>query len=102
MDIPPDRRAEGGDGVGKLIDADVFDSILKDAQAECKKNGGNFRFGVLNSVRANLANQPAVDAVPVEWVKKKITGATKDLGAVIHDGVLKELLFDWQKEQEAR
>ena len=51
--------------MGKLIDADVFDSILQDAQAECKKNGGNFRFGVLNSVRANLANQPAVDAAPV-------------------------------------
>lgn len=51
--------------MGKLINADVFDGFLQDAQAECKKNGGNFRFGVLNSVRANLANQPAVDAVPV-------------------------------------
>lgn len=51
--------------MGKIIDADVFYSILRDAQAECKKNGGNFRFGVLKSVMANLANQPSVDAVPV-------------------------------------
>lgn len=51
--------------MGKLIDADVFDGILKNAQEECKRNGGNFRFGVLNSVRENLANLPAVDAAPV-------------------------------------
>lgn len=43
--------------MGKLIDADVFDSILRDAQAECKKNGGNFRFGVLNSVTRLLTNE---------------------------------------------
>lgn len=43
-----------------------------------------------------------IPAIPVEWVRSKITGAKKDAGAVIHDGVLKELLFDWQKEQEAQ
>ena len=39
-----------------------------------QKNGGNFRFGVLNSVRANLANQPAVDAVPVVHGRWRLSG----------------------------
>ncbi len=63
--------------MGKLIDADVFDGILKNAQEGCKRNGGNFRFGVLNSVRENLANLPAVDAAPVvhgRWRSIKAVG----------------------------
>ena len=51
----------------RLIDADVFDSMLKDAQAECKRNGGNFRYGVLSTVRANLANMPTVGC----WISVK-------------------------------
>lgn len=45
----------------RLIDADAFDKTLIEAQAECKKNGGNFRLGVLGNVRANLALFPTVD-----------------------------------------
>lgn len=45
----------------RLIDADAFDKVLKDAQTECRKNGGNFRFGVLGEVRGNLALFPTVD-----------------------------------------
>ena len=42
----------------RLIDADAFNNVLMDAQSECKKNGGNFRYGVLSNVRANLAGMP--------------------------------------------
>ena len=42
----------------RLIDADAFDEVLRNAQAECKKSGGNFRYGVLSNVRANLAKMP--------------------------------------------
>mgnify|MGYP007013887368 CR=1 FL=1 len=45
----------------RLIDADAFDKMLIEAQAKCKKNGGNFRFGVLGNVRVNLALFPTVD-----------------------------------------
>lgn len=45
----------------RLIDADAFDKMLIGAQAKCKKDGGNFRFGVLGNVRANLAIFPTVD-----------------------------------------
>lgn len=51
----------------RLIDADAFDKVLKDAQTECKKNGGNFRFGVLNNVRANLAKAPTIGG----WISVK-------------------------------
>lgn len=45
----------------RLIDADAFDKMLIEAQSKCKKIGGNFRFGVLGNVRANLALFPTVD-----------------------------------------
>ena len=51
----------------RLIDADAFDKVLKDAQLECKKNGGNFRYGVLATVRANLEKAPTVSG----WVSMK-------------------------------
>ena len=54
----------------RLIDEDAFDSMLKDAQAECKKSGGNFRYGVLSTVRANLANMPTIDAVQIVRCKE--------------------------------
>ena len=44
----------------RLIDADAFDKALSDAQRQCKRNGGNFRFGVLSTVRENLANAPTI------------------------------------------
>ena len=45
----------------RLIDADAFNKVLIEAQSKCKKSGGNFRFGVLGNVRANLALFPTVD-----------------------------------------
>lgn len=45
----------------RLIDADAFDKMLVDAQAECKSNGGNFRFGVLSNVRENLRMMPTIE-----------------------------------------
>ena len=51
----------------RLIDADMFEESLKQAQNECRrKEGGNFLFGFLSKVRANLEKMPTVDAVPVK------------------------------------
>ena len=49
------------------VDADAFDKVLRDAQLECKKNGGNFRYGVLATVRANLEKAPTVGG----WISVK-------------------------------
>ena len=51
----------------RLIDADAFDKALEDAQIQCKRNGGNFRFGVLSTVRANLKNAPTVNVFTKLW-----------------------------------
>ena len=53
--------------MARLIDADAFDEALQNAQTECKKNGGNFRYGVLSNVRANLATMPTVGG----WISVK-------------------------------
>ena len=49
----------------RLVDADALDNMLAYAQTECKRNGGNFWFGALSTVRENIKTIPAVDAVPV-------------------------------------
>ena len=51
----------------RLIDGDAFDRVLADAQDECRKTGGNFRYGVLNNVRGNLAKMPTVGG----WISVK-------------------------------
>ena len=70
----------------RLIDADAFDKALSDAQDKCRRNGGNFRFGVLSTVRENLANAPTVDAVPVVRCRdcrhKKLDGPSTCKGIV--------------------
>jgi hypothetical protein len=50
----------------RYIDADAFDKVLSDAQDKCKKSGGNFRYGVLSTVRGNMLKQPTVNAVPLD------------------------------------
>lgn len=81
------------------IDADVLDSILQDAQAECKKNGGNFRFGVLSNIRANIADAPTIDAIPVDWLKDRANDITR---APLYRRYAQMLMNEWQNEQEAR
>ena len=51
----------------RLIDADKFDKVLEDAQIQCKRKGGNFYFGVLSTVRANLEIAPTVSG----WISVK-------------------------------
>ena len=50
-----------------MIDADALDTLLKDAQTVCKRNRDNFRFGVLNNIRENIAIMPTVGV----WISVK-------------------------------
>ena len=51
-------------------------------------------------IREHMAKVPAVDAVPVEWLKAHKTEYYDDWG---HEPVTVErALYMWQKEQEAR
>lgn len=80
----------------RMIDADALDKMLADAQTECKKNGGNFRVGVLSNVRENIANAPTIDAIPVEWLRRQ-----GKRGSIIQSSAT-TLIEKWQKEQEAQ
>jgi len=82
----------------RLIDADALDKMLADAQTECKRNGGNFRVGVLSNVRENIADFPTIDAIPVEWLVSWINRHPNDLRCVW----FVSLEMEWRKEQEAR
>jgi len=86
--------------MSRLIDADALDKALVNAQAECKKNGGNFRFGVLSNVRANIADAPTIDAIPMWWITEKF------LDVLNKDKELSKAVWlvrkAWQKEQGAR
>lgn len=81
----------------RLIDADALDKTLVEAQAECKKNGGNFRFGVLSNVRANIANAPTIDAIPVEWLQDKMLNSPKELSISAW-----RVLNEWHPRKEAQ
>lgn len=45
----------------RLIDADALDKMLMDAQAVSKERGGNFRCGVIGSVRENIRMMPTIE-----------------------------------------
>lgn len=90
----------------RLIDADALDITLADAQSTCKKNGGNFRYGVLSNVRANIADAPTIDAIPVEWLKQQREcndpESVKDINGAFVTICVDGVLALWRKEQEAR
>ena len=95
----------------RLIDADEFDKRMVRAQGECKRNGGNFRYGFLDKVRGNLAEMPTIDAIPVEWLKNRREGlifAAMTKSNVYGDNTIElchavNIVLDmWQEEREAR
>lgn len=60
----------------RLIDADYFDKMLIDAQAECADKNNTFKYGFLSTVRANLDRCPSVDAEPVKrgkWLCHRVS-----------------------------
>ena len=91
----------------RLIDADDYAAEMRKRQDACRKwkseqNKGSEMYAraeqaLVTFVEAwlTLEKQPTIDAIPVEWVRKW----PKDLreGAYVRD-----ILRDWQKEQEER
>ena len=52
-------------------------------------------------IKAMLEAQPAVDAIPVEWMREKMRGYASSLKSTEMDAVVRVMQM-WQKEQEAR
>lgn len=88
----------------RMIDADALDKTFVEAQAECKKNGGNFRFGVLSNVRANIANAPTIPAIPVDWLeeqrdKRRVAAAAhSNISSMTVLEAINVVLELWEKE----
>lgn len=49
-------------------------------------------------IREHMAKVPAVDAIPMEWLKEQIAEVQDSLWA----SLIKSVMNQWQKEQEAR
>ena len=83
----------------RLVDSDAltesFENVL--GAAPCELNGYEI-WEVLNA-------QECIDAIPVEWLKAHIRpyhGDAGDIGLTARNGTIKNLIREWQKEQEAR
>lgn len=78
--------------MSRLIDADALKSALAHAAKDYCNRNGPMRTIDFESL---IDNAPTIDAIPVEWLRKW----PRDLreGAYVRD-----ILRDWQKEQEAR
>lgn len=49
-----------------------------------------------------LEDAPTIDAIPVEWLRKKrVTHPTTD-AEILHNSVIRAVLVMWEREQEAR
>jgi hypothetical protein len=83
------------------VDADALDNMLAGAQIECKRNGGNFMFGVLSTVRENIKMMPTVDTIPVEWMRDKMRSYASALQST-ETAALVRVMQMWEDEQGAR
>ena len=71
----------------RLIDAERLECLLEDKR----------RYGYLDA--DDICNSPTVEAIPVEWLKKKVKEALDERR--IDDALyLKECLTKWEKENE--
>lgn len=85
----------------RLIDADALKICMQDHYGVIEQDcsiSEKFADGVISGIDAAMFEidaAPTVPAIPVEWLRKW----PKDLreGAYVRD-----ILMDWQKEQEAR
>ena len=56
-------------------------------------------------VMCDINDAPAIDVIPIEWLKAQIApykGDISDLGKGAHNATIKNLIYKWQKEQEVR
>lgn len=84
--------------MARLINADALNAVIvhrHDFFRGCTAAPEKARRDELLQVMCDINEQPTIDAIPVEWLRKW----PKDLreGAYVRD-----ILRDWQKEQEAR
>lgn len=93
----------------RLIDADAYAIEMRKRQDACRKWKSEQNVGSETYARAEqalvtfveawvtLEKQPTIDAIPVEWMRKK-----REVAIWQFAGAIDWLLSEWKKEQEAR
>ena len=80
----------------KLIDAD---ELLEELRKSCKYHAENSRELSLLQRDINIVKeQPTVEAIPIEWIQKKIQ-IIEETGDFYSSAVLVEMIEGWRKEQ---
>ena len=113
LDIPPDRRAEGGGEVGMMDREKVIKGLMCIAGdvvfcAHCKYSdvngsgrGDRCKRDCAKDALALLKAQEPIDAIPMDWMDAQIRGYASALKST----ELKALVLVkqmWEKAQEAR
>lgn len=96
MDIPTDRRAERGDTVARLIDADALKHKIDQEEGRRIEPGW---YDGIDTCREIIENAPTIDAIPVEWI---MSWSNKRYQKTQMDVSIVDVLEAWQKEQEAQ
>lgn len=98
----------------RLIDADAFDRALANheftaALNEAVNNDRAFESIPMlystQSFRDVMKCRQTIDAIPVEWLESQIvpfSDKLKDEVRGVFNATIKEMIYRWQKEQEAR
>lgn len=82
----------------RLIDADALNK-------ELQKRVGSPTDDKLYEANLVIIEAPTIPAIPVEWLESQIrpyTGDVSDIGKSSRNGTIKNLIREWQKEQEAQ
>ena len=96
---------DGGEGV-RLIEADALKKNVEE-QYECDcchDDDDDWSAGRASAwwgARAYIDNAPTIDAIPVEWIKKRLDTMLKGTASAESCFAIQVMVIDWFKEQEA-
>lgn len=92
----------------KLIDADALKICMKDHYGVIEQDcsiSEEFADGAMSGIDAAMFEvdvAPTIDAIPVEWLKKKLEQKKQQQYGQLGVASIKKVLMYWEKEQEAR
>lgn len=81
--------------------AEALDAIDCERKLLIERNQLGAEHIVVHHARRQIEELPAVDAIPVEWLREKMRGYASSLKST-ETAALVMVMQMWQKEQEAR
>ena len=92
----------------RLIDADALKAKLREGLEHYQYRPDDFAIGKVSGLvdaMEEVDRAPTIDAIPVEWLKAQIfpfRDKLKDEAKGVFNATVREIIYRWQKEQEAR